>query len=427
MDIQIKIDNTKLSEQDHSRVLLLLPPEGAATAEDLAMIQALYSRDPRPIDDAVKLARTSNSGEFMKKFYVGYGHQSIADCGYITLAVENVSMAVAKLIQHDQLYNGQECSTRYLDFSTQGMVHTSEDGPIAKRLREIYNENLDKFHNYAAETHGLDMADGVENKTAKAAAFDILRGLLPVGTLTNLSWTTSIRNFYQHLARLKRVNAFLRDDLPFHKGSVSFMEIIGLHEVIEKMENLVGQAFPNSQAKYDDDKRLLVDSGFDTTDSIEFNGRAKRSNRGATLHDIHPWSVVNASGMLDFASWRDLARHRSIKQTFPFHFSQDIHPFYAQHIGSVDMDILEEVEQLTSEAIDPHAMPMGCLVPYNLQGTLNDWSYIINLRTGHTVHPTLREKMLDLAKFLNIPIPHHRSSYEWTVSKKRASQDIKKV
>lgn len=432
MNIRIKTNDTPMYDGDTSRVLLLLPPEDAASAEDYAMIQALYSRDPRPIDDAVKLARTSQSGEFMKKFYVGYGHQSIADCGMITLAIENVPMVIAKLIQHTQLYNGQECSTRYLDFSTQGMTVNPADLKHAQQLRQLYNDNLTVAHEYAAELHDLDMSNPTENKTAKAAAFDILRGILPIGTHTNLSWTTSIRNFHQHMARLKAVNEYLESrtgELYYRTGEsyyrkhgdfISFNSqgILGLDEIVAKLNDLVNTEFPNSQAEYKDDRKLIVE--FDQFNQTRFNCEYHNG-------EVHPWSVVRTSGELDFAGWRDLARHRSIKQSFPFDYNTDLHVFYQEHLSNMSTTLLGNIYEIMDDLFDPLALPMGVTVPYHLQGTYDDFEYIVHLRTGHTVHPTVRRIMLDLADQLDIKIPDYRSGSRWSVNTKRASQDIKKV
>ena len=59
----------------------------------------------------------------MSQFYVGYGHKSIGDCGSITIFIEGCSMLAAKAIQDTKLYNGQEASTRYIDFSQQAMIN----------------------------------------------------------------------------------------------------------------------------------------------------------------------------------------------------------------------------------------------------------------------------------------------------------------
>ena len=49
--------------------------------EDVAMMQALYSRSPKSVEEHVEKVKATGSGKFMESFYVGYGHASIADCG----------------------------------------------------------------------------------------------------------------------------------------------------------------------------------------------------------------------------------------------------------------------------------------------------------------------------------------------------------
>ena len=90
--------------------------------EDTAMMQALYSRSAASVVEHVEKVKQSGSGKFMEKFYVGYGHASIADCGSTTIFIEGVSMLVAKAIEDWPLYSGQETSSRYIDMSQQAIV-----------------------------------------------------------------------------------------------------------------------------------------------------------------------------------------------------------------------------------------------------------------------------------------------------------------
>ena len=90
--------------------------------EDCAMLQALYSRSPASVVDHLDKVLAAGSGKFMERYYVGYGHASIGDCGVTTLFIENYSMLAAKAIQDNPLYSGQEASTRYLDFAQQPMI-----------------------------------------------------------------------------------------------------------------------------------------------------------------------------------------------------------------------------------------------------------------------------------------------------------------
>src|SRR5262245_27953558 len=92
------------------------------TPEDVAMLQALYSRSAESVDVHLEKVKETGSGRFMESYYVGYTHKSIADCGSTTVFIEGVSMLAAKAIQDWPLYSGQETSTRFIDFSKQPLL-----------------------------------------------------------------------------------------------------------------------------------------------------------------------------------------------------------------------------------------------------------------------------------------------------------------
>src|SRR3990172_7428114 len=91
--------------------------------EDLAMLQALYSRSAASVMDHLEKVKATGSGKFMSQFYVGYGHKSIADCGSTTMFIEGVSLLAAKALQDWALYCGQETSTRYIEMSRQPILY----------------------------------------------------------------------------------------------------------------------------------------------------------------------------------------------------------------------------------------------------------------------------------------------------------------
>jgi thymidylate synthase ThyX len=107
--------------------LHILSPQFSGDPEALAMLQAFYSRSAESIVSRVeRLGKDLTSVKAaLNKFYIGYGHQSIGDCGTVTVFVENVSILAAKALQENPLYNGQECSTRYIELS--GKVYRESD------------------------------------------------------------------------------------------------------------------------------------------------------------------------------------------------------------------------------------------------------------------------------------------------------------
>ena len=148
--------------------------------EDLAMLQALYSRSPASVVTHLEKLKASGSGKFMDQYYVGYGHASIGDCASTTLFIEQVSMLVAKAVQDNPLYNGQEASTRYLDFSKQSVVdpyNSPASQKIQTRWMEIYNRTLPLLTEGLKKRYPFNPAEYKNEKiwqnTLAARAFDI--------------------------------------------------------------------------------------------------------------------------------------------------------------------------------------------------------------------------------------------------------------
>ena len=109
--------------------------------QDNAMLQALYSRSPLSVTKHVAKVRKAGSGKFMERFYVGYGHAYIADCGSTTIFIEGLSILADKAVQDWPLYSGQETSTRYVDMSKQAIIDPI-DTPAS---RKIINDWMDFY------------------------------------------------------------------------------------------------------------------------------------------------------------------------------------------------------------------------------------------------------------------------------------------
>ena len=204
-------------------VHVLDPLHENMNAEDIAMVQALYSRDPQSVAAHLKKVSETGSGKFMDRYYTGYGHDSIGDCGVAHVFVEGVSLLCAVALEHHPLFNGQESSTRYIDFSQAGLV-TPEDTPemhraikdIQDRQMQLYQDvvahveellieehlsktALDKDH--ASYPHDLEVA----RKATRARAFDAARGFLPTGVKTNVTITMGLRPLRDHLRVLSQM------------------------------------------------------------------------------------------------------------------------------------------------------------------------------------------------------------------------------
>lgn len=176
--------------------------------QDTAMMQALYSRSPQSVTEHVKKVKETGSGKFMERFYVGYGHASIADCGSTTIFIEGVSMLVAKAIEDWPLFSGQESSSRYIDYSKQKIVdpiNTDESKKILKSWMDFYISSQSKVEEFLSNKYPIKEGENeiVYKKAIKARGFDILRGFLPSGVTTQLSWHTNLRQANDKLSLLK--------------------------------------------------------------------------------------------------------------------------------------------------------------------------------------------------------------------------------
>ncbi|MDR0650848.1 MAG: FAD-dependent thymidylate synthase [Candidatus Peribacteria bacterium] len=177
-------------------------------AEAEAMLQALHSRSVGGIKNHLQVLAEKGAENFMEKFYVGYGHKSIGDCGNVTLFIEGVSMLVAKAIQDTRLYSGQESSTRYVDFSKQLFIdpsHSAAGEALLEEERAFYLSLLPVLqqHLLALFPREEDQAESVYMKAISAKAFDIARGFLPAGASTNLAWHTNLRQLSDRLLYLR--------------------------------------------------------------------------------------------------------------------------------------------------------------------------------------------------------------------------------
>jgi thymidylate synthase ThyX len=447
--------------------------------EDLAMLQALYSRSPASVMAHLEKLKQSGSGKFMDQYYVGYGHASIGDCGSTTVFIEQVSMLVAKAVQDNPLYNGQEASTRYLDFSKQSVVDPYKhpaSAAIQARWMEIYNRTLPLLTEGLKRQYPFNAVDykseRVWSNTLSARAFDIARALLPIGTTTLLSWTTSLRAARDHLRRLKyhplpevreaatSIFKSLKDkyphsfqgneldpsDSPRDVYAARFAERTHFISV----ENIHHQFEPTQEAW------ASLHSGNIVAYATCLDREGLKKNEAATLKDRPlsaslPWRLesygrYNFLFLLDFGSFRDLQRHRNGVCQIPLIDGQfGMHPWYMQEcaafLSAADFthlknDILGQLDAIkalpthgieTTTPLNQYLYPMGIQTLVHASYSVPETVYIGELRSAKTVHASLRpiaQKMLGVLRhdFPDMALFGDHDEESW--SAKRGEQTI---
>jgi len=418
--------------------------------EDLAMLQALYSRSPASVVTHLDKLKQSGSGKFMDQYYVGYGHASIGDCGATTVFVEQVSMLVAKAIQDNPLYNGQEASTRYLDFSKQSVVdpyNSPKSAAIQSRWMEIYNRVLPILVEGLKKRYPFDPTsyknEKIWSNALNARAFDIARSLLPVGTTTLLSWTTSLRAARDNLRRLKhhplpevrevalKIFASLKEKYPHSFNGNEMDDADTPRDAYAKKYSTQNHFISASdlEKRYaitaDEKKAIAAGELVARKNALDIDGLRKfemdtLSSRPQT--SPLPWRLesygrYNFVFALDFGSFRDIQRHRNAVCQIPMiDGSMGMNPWYMsqfeEHMPPEDskklkQDIAEQFAAIadlgkngieTKVELSQYLFPMGAQTLTHVSYSVPETVYVGELRSAKTVHPSLRpiaQKMLE--------------------------------
>ena len=448
--------------------------------EDMAMLQALYSRSPASVVTHMEKLKAAGSGKFMDQYYVGYGHASIGDCGQTTCFIEQVSMMVAKAVQENPLYNGQEASTRYLDYSKQAVIdpyNHAASTAIQNRWKEIYNDTLAKLIVGLEKQHPFDPTEYKNEKiwhnTLNARGFDIARSLLPLGTTTLLSWSTSLRQARDNLRRLKfhplqevrdvaqSLFLALREKYPnsFRADDMDTSAAAPRDAYAQKNAERTHYQTPEDiKARFDltNDERSLLHRGelVVRREGIDLEGlRAHEMEvltsrpQGAGL----PWRLesygkYNFMFLLDYGSFRDIQRHRNGVCQIPLLDGRyGLHPWYLAEFESLlgEADYLallsdikaqfDAVDALSGQGVETtpyknqYLYPMGAMALVHVAYSLPETVYVGELRSGKTVHGSLRpiaQKMLDVlaADVSGIALHGDHDLDNWTA--KRGEQTI---
>ena len=149
----------------------------------------------RPFDGA----EGERAAGLYERVFLGYGDDSIAQVGGAHVACEWVSNVLTKALQRGRLAAYLEQSTRYIPYdkpmSDDGgyRYYRGDDlgpqfGAAMDEIFSIYSRSLQQVEQWAAERwpRGEDEPEGPWQRTIRAKALDLLRGLLPAATLSHV-------------------------------------------------------------------------------------------------------------------------------------------------------------------------------------------------------------------------------------------------
>ena len=418
-----------------------------ANAEDNAALQAWYSRSNKGVDEHLQKLSKEGSGKFMDQIFIQYGHASVGDLGFATVYLEGISMLAAKAIEDTPLFNGQECSSRYIDFGSvefkQGRPDSIAEKDLQERMRSFYINGLPVVREHVSQQFPREdgQSESTYAKAVAAKSFDIMRGFLPCGATTSVAWTGSLRTLRGRLELLthhplEEVSSLAWNTYAklYEKYPHSFVEGYATHGYSKESLLTLGVETEDVFNHLSDLEQFYSYLGTTSTSSLHVLGIPElphlRSYLGEDYVSVkeytkhpkgyaptaHSWSNilrVDATGELDFGSFRDLQRHRNGYCSMPIVDSYlGLHTWYfsslPESLKNEAISILNEVRSLDvsgnqtklERIQNQYFMPMGMLAPFELSYSVKQAIYVSELRSGQTVHPTLRVLAKQLVEHL---------------------------
>ncbi len=400
--------------------ILVLNTGAVIDPEADAMLQALHSRSTGGIKKHLKVLEEKGAKDFMSKFYVGYGHKSIGDCGSVTIFIEGVSMLAAKAIQDWPLYSGQESSTRYIDFAGQRFIDpvgSLDSGKILEGWRAFYLRGVKQM--IPALKERFPIMDGEKEvlyeKAIGARAFDTMRGFLPGGTSTNLAWHSNLRQIADKLVELRHHpleevrNIAIGIERAVHKALPNSFDTTRYPETESYVKKYMKKYYykdrkcPEFEVSADDIKVELLKEY-----RSEINSRPPKTELPKRISEC---GTMEFRFKLDFGSFRDIQRHRAVTQRMPL--VTDSHGFGSWYLNEMTPKMRAEAKELLREQkkrtkdlnTEPETrqyyIPMGYELPNRLTGNLHALIYLVELRSTRFVHPTLRKVARKMASEIN--------------------------
>src|SRR4051794_32772100 len=162
-------------------------------------------------------AEGERAAKLYERVFLGYGDDSIAQVGGAHVACEWVSNVLTKVLQRGRLAAYLEQSTRYIPYDKPlpddvggGYRYYRDDelgpefGAAMDELFSIYSRSLQRVEEWAATRwpRGEGEPEGPWQRSIRAKALDLLRGLLPAATLSHVGIYASGQAYEQMMLRL---------------------------------------------------------------------------------------------------------------------------------------------------------------------------------------------------------------------------------
>ncbi|MCX8163329.1 MAG: FAD-dependent thymidylate synthase [Candidatus Micrarchaeota archaeon] len=420
-------------------------------------------------DSSAQIIATQKAEEFYDRVLVGYGDDSVAELGGARLAIEEISNIATKFIQDSRIgLSPLEKSTRYVYFDKKNMVgeynYYKGKEIIESKVGKIYKQNCDMlFETYSTLIKEVfqkltekyppspEITKRAYESTIKAKTCDILRGLLPASTLTNMgiygngrAWEYLLTKMYAcPLVEINKLAEQMYNELI--KIIPSFVKRVKSHYgqqqieyIRQKNENILAYLQKNYKIEnssseeveliyYDkeaEDKILwaiLFEFGFGQKEALEkvkqmtYEQKAQllkeyageRKNRRHRPYRAFEFSYYTFALCANFGQYRDIHRHRILTQVrqalscnYGYDISKELIEFGFKKEFEQAMKEAKEnyeiIKQELGEQLAQYSVPMAYKIKWYINLNLREAFHLIELRSSIQGHPDYRRVVLKM-------------------------------
>ncbi len=408
--------------------------------------------------DQLKEVNEQKAEEFYERVLVGYGDDSIAELGGVHVAIEEVSIIATKELEDARIgISPLEKSTRYVYFDQKredGTWPYHREKKLMEEFPDEYTEACDfafsryaelipKINKYMEEKFPKEegTSERAYKSTIRAKTCDVLRGLLPAATLTNMGFYGNGRAYEYLLTKMyaspldevKNLATMMHEELS--KVIPSFVKRANnrygkemqqyLKTRLENMEKIrykVGESgeyvrlmeydrnaidkiveaiiFPHSGESYREIKERVKNMDEDEKKKIIDAYVGVRKNRRHRPGRAFEQAYYLFDICANYGAYRDLHRHRILTQQ-----RQTLTPYYGYKMPKeiVDAGYESEFKEVLEVAKNnyekmkkypyqaQYVVPLAYNIKWYMKFNLREAYHLIELRSMRQGHPDYRK------------------------------------
>lgn len=391
------------------------------------------SETSEPTNQAASIKKAQN---FYDRILDGYGDDSIGELGGAHLALENISMLAAKIVEDSRIGGSPlEKSTRYIYFDQKvkgEYLFYREPILMTSAYREIYVKTCNMlFETYSKLVQPLTAIfeekaprDASISAAAYAAAIrakvlDCLRGLLPAGTMTNMGIYGNGRFFdnlihklhCQNLTELQEIGkqshvelskvlpSFLRRSSLSHKTHHSYAKFYdAMHSDIRNIAQQIG--VDNNTNKNSGVQLIAIDSNATIKVASALLFPYSNKSLAELYHDVQSLSDDEVARILDSAcAARENRRQKSPRALEHADFTFEIIADFGVYRDLHRHRMLTQERQLLN-------CDYGFYVPQELVEASLEGEYIAAMHKAKETFDVIAAELPEEAQYV-VPMAYH--------------------